>query len=211
MDAPITQVLCRALERYLDQPLTAEVASQVVAQVVTQCYPGPVDTSGIAPEQVGSYVVQCVPATQVLKELRFMHAQHWAETESHRHGLTMNPDYDRVLDLERQGRYLLIVARHKVSGELVGNYGLYLSYSTHTQTKMATEDTLFVVKAHRRGRLGIALIRYAERALASLAVRELNVTVKKVNAVGQMIERMGYQPVGTQYTKLLEGADHVRT
>ncbi|OWT55282.1 GNAT family N-acetyltransferase [Candidimonas nitroreducens] len=209
MDLPIRPILCDVVGGYLGQTLTPEVAARLTADVLTRCYNGPISIEGVAPQRVGSYLVECSRLADDLDGLKALHLQHWRETERHRQGLEFNPDYNRALDLEWQGRYLLIVARH-IDGALVGNYGLYISRSMHTQTLMATEDTLFLAKEHRRGRLGISMIRYAEHALEQLGVRELNVSVKLVNEVGPMIERMGYEPVGTQYTKIL-GGDHVRT
>lgn len=209
MDLPITPILCKALVPLVGQVLTPELASWLVSQVAVRCYPGPVDTSGIEPQTVGSYVIRCVRAQEYLAALSDLHQEHWQETETHRHGVAFNPDYQRAIDLEAQGRYMLIVAFDSRTGAPVGNYGLYLARSMHTQSLTATEDTLFVSKPHRGGRLGVALIRYTERALTQLGVEELNVSVKQVNQVGQMIERMGYKPVGTQYTKILKEAAHV--
>lgn len=204
MDLPIKQILREELASRIDYVLTPEVLSEIAARILTRCYPGPIDISAIAPQQVGSYTLSCARIADLLPELRTLHAQHWKETETHRHEDEMNPDYDRVLDLEQQGRYFLIVARHD-DGTLVGNYGSYLSYSTHTQKLSATEDTLFISAPHRVGRLGVAMIRYCEDTLAQLGVSDLNVSVKKVNNVGAMLERMRYLMVGVQYTKNLEG------
>lgn len=204
MDAPITPILCRTLERYLGKTLTPEVAAQLLAETVVQCYPGPVDTSHILPKRVGSYLIRCAPIKEALAKLRPIHEEHWQETEGYRHGLAFNPDYDRVIDLDQQGRCLMLVVEHVPTGELVGNYGFYLAKSVHTQTLMATEDTLFIAKAHRRGRLGIELMRYAEYALPLVGARDLNVSVKLTNNVGPMIERMGFTPTGKQYAKMLK-------
>lgn len=209
MDLPITPILCEEFAPYVGVALTPEVLSRIVARVTMRCYPGPVDISAIAPKQVGSYTLSCERLIDTLPQLRALHEEHWQETEGHRHSIRMNPDYPRGLDLELQGRYFLIVARH-ASGAVVGNYGLYLARSMHTSELIATEDTLFISSAHRKGRLGISMIRYAETALAQLGATELNVSVKLVNSVGPMIERMGYMPVGTQYTKILKEVAHVR-
>lgn len=141
--------------------------------------------------------------------LRTVHEEHWQETEHYRHGIPYNPDYERVIDLDQQGRVLIAVVEHTETGSLVGNYGFYLSRSAHTQTLIATEDTLFISKPHRRGRLAIELMRYAEHALASIGVRELQVSVKLTNDVGPMVERMGFSPTGKQYVKILEEPSHV--
>lgn len=203
MDLPITPILCQELAPHLGDVLTPEVLSRIVARVSMRCYPGPVDISRIAPQVVGSYTIECARIADLLPELRALHAAHWAETEVHRHGVVeMNPDYQRVLDLEAQGRYFLIVARHR-DGQLVANYGSYLSVSSHTQLPTATEDTLFLDRAHRKGRLGVSIIRYAEDALRQLGIVEMNVSVKRANNVGSILERLGYVPVGTQFTKIL--------
>lgn len=208
MDLPITPILCEEFAPFVGATLTPEVLARVVARVTMRCYPGPVDFSAVAPKTIGSYTLSCARLIEVLPELRALHREHWLETEGHRHVIEMNPDYERGLDLEAQGRYFLIVARH-ASGAVVGNYGLYPARSMHTSQLIATEDTLFIASAHRKGRLGIGMIRYAEDALRQLGVTELNVSVKLVNNIGPMIERMGYFPVGTQYTKLLLEIDDV--
>lgn len=209
MDLPLIPILFPTLRKYLDTTLTPEIASKIAGEILALCYPGPVDTSAIEPKQVGSFVIECARLADTVEQLRGIHEQHWRETEEYRHSIEFNPDYQRGIDLEIQGRYLLIVARRRETGEIVGNYGLYLSRSMHTQTMMATEDTLFLIKECRRGRLGIELIRYAENALRQLGVEELNVSVKLVNSVGPMIERMGYEPVATQYTKILKEKPNV--
>lgn len=202
MDIQLHHILCQELAPLLGTTLTPEALARVVGSTMGRCYPGPVDTTSIAPHRVGSYTLHCARIADLLPELRLLHTLHWHETETHRPDVEMNPDYDRVLDLEQQGRYFLIVARHD-DGQLVGNYGSYLSRSSHTQLLTATEDTLFIAREHRRGRLGVAMIRYCEDTLRALGVSQLEVSVKKVNQVGAMLEKMDYVPTGTQYTKLL--------
>lgn len=209
MDLPITPILCQEISPFVGLTLTPELAAKLVAQVATRCYPGPVDISAIEPQTVGSYTIGCARAAHALPRLYPIHREHWMETEGHRHSVEFDPDYARAADLEAQGRYLLIVVVDNTTGAYIGNYSLYLARSMHTKKLIATEDTLFISKPHRKGRLGISLIRFAERALAQLGVEELNVSVKQVNHVGSMIQRMGYAPVGTQYTKILKEAAHV--
>jgi len=203
MDIQIADILCRALGPHVGEEMTPERAAQIVAQVAMKCYPGPVDTEAVEPLESGSYVIQCERLQSNVAGLSALHYEHWMETEGHHAEAGFNPDYQRGVDLEAQGRYLLIVARERATGRLVANYGLYLARSMHSQQLIATEDTLFVARAHRSGPLGIRLIRYAEAALRLLGCTELNVSVKLVNKVGPMIERMGYEPTSTLYTKIL--------
>lgn len=209
MDLPITPILCHALEPHLGCTLTPEVAARIVAAAAMACYPGPIDISEVEPLETGSYLIKCARVADYMGRLRTLHEQHWIETEGYHDVAGFNPDYQRGYDLEAQGRYLLIVAEDKTTGEVVGNYGLYVSRSMHTQQLVATEDTLFVSRPHRRGRLGIALIRYGEKTLTQLGCVEMSVDVKLSNNVGQMINRMGYEPVGTKYTKILKEVANV--
>lgn len=209
MDAPLTTILVHTLDQFVGQTLTPDLAARLGASILRQVYPGPVDISGIEPLRVGGYVLAPTRLRPVLDDLKALHASHWEETETHRHTQTLNPDYARGLELEMQGRYLLLAAVHMDTQELVGNYGIYLSKSMHTQQLIATEDTLYIAKAHRKGRLGVAMIRYAESVLRQLGVQELTVKVKKVNHVGPMIERMGYPVVATEHTKILTEEAHV--
>lgn len=203
MDAPLIPTLCHLLGQHIGKQLTPELAALLTSQAYLACYPGPVDISAVVPREVGRYHIACERMADVVDEIKPLHAEHWAETETHRHGERLNPDYARFMDYERMGRFLLVTVREKDSGHMVGNYAAYLNYSTHTQKLSATEDTLFLSRAHRRGRLGVELIRFSEYAMATVGVHELRVTVKLVNTVGPMLERMGYQPVETGYLKLL--------
>lgn len=209
MDLPIIPILVRNVERFLGQKITPEIAAQLVASVVVQCYPGPMNVEKVLPKVVGSYTLRPALLSETVDELRAIHEQHWQETEDYRHGVGFNPDYERCIDLENQGKYLLLVAEHTRSHALVGNYGLFIGRSLHTQQLEATEDTLFLSKDHRRGRLGVEFIRYAEDTLRQLGVSEIGVLVKLVNEVGPMIVRMGYAPTGTKYTKILKEPGHV--
>lgn len=204
MDLPLTKLLCQALGDHLDQTLSPEVAAKIVGKVMAACYPGPVNHLAIAPRIVGSYIIQTARIADCADDLAPLHKEHWDETEGHRHALELDMDYARMRDLEAQGRYALVIVRHRETGKVVGNFGTYLSLSAHTKTLIGTEDTLFISKEHRRGRLAAALMQFTEDYHYALGVRELNVDVKLVNNVGPMIEKIGFVPVGTQYTKILK-------
>lgn len=202
MDLPIIPILADELLPYIGQSMTADAVTAIVSRVAMRCYPGPVNTVNVPTTRVGSYTLYPSVLASALDELTPLHMKHWAETEQYRHELAPKPDYQRGLDLEMQGRYLVLLARYD-DGTLVGNYGIYLARSMHTQDLIATEDTLFIDAAHRKGRLGVRFIQYAETVLAALGVTEFTVSTKTVNGIGPMIERMGYPLVATQHTKIL--------
>jgi len=165
--------------------------------------------SALDPAQFGSlvhgdYAIQAERFADILDELHALHALHWGETEAHRAGIPMNPDYALACAHERAGRMLQFTVRTVGAGELVGNLRMYLAQSMHTQTRYASEDTLFLKPEHRGGFTAMALIRFAERALRSLGVAEIRIHSKLVNNADVLMRRMKYQPVALEFVKFFE-------
>lgn len=139
----------------------------------------------------------------IVGEIKLLHQAHWNETEAHRHRLVLNPDYDVFIRYERAGRYVLFTLRS--DGQLQGNCALYLDKSTHTQTLIATEDTLYLLPEARKRGIARQFIEYCENALKLLGVKEINVSVKTVNKAGRFFSMLGYRHVENGLSKILEG------
>jgi GNAT superfamily N-acetyltransferase len=80
---------------------------------------------------------------------------------------------------------------------------MYLTRSTHTQKWVAEEDTIFVRSDHRKGRVGIKLIKYVESVLREFGITEIRVTVKMVNKAGDLLLALGYRHTANQLVKVL--------
>lgn len=156
----------------------------------------------ILPEEHEGFVFAVERMEDIQKEMEPLHLAHWEETEAHRHGLTLNPDYETFIQYEQAGRYILFAVRK--DERLVGNCAMYLARSTHTQTLIATEDTLYFLPEARRGAVAKHFIAYCEAALKRLGVKEITVTVKTVNRAGLFFQRLGYKHVENGLTKVLE-------
>src|SRR5690242_4484079 len=105
----------------------------------------------IKPERHGDFVFSLERIEAIAEEIKPLHRAHWEETEAHRHGLPFNPDYRAFVRYERAGRYVLLTLRR--DDRLLGNCAMYLDKSTHTQTTIATEDTLYLLPEARKGRV----------------------------------------------------------
>lgn len=81
---------------------------------------------------------------------------------------------------------------------------MYMDKSAHTQTMIATEDTLYLVPEARRGRAARNFVTYVENAVRQLGAREINITVKTVNKAGRFFRLLGYRHVENGLTKILE-------
>ena len=199
---PINIKALRAeIGRHLGQVLTPEVA--VAIEVAARRADGlPLDISRFAPQVQGDYVIKVERLGDILHEMHGLHALHWAETEKHRHGLRMDPDYEAMVASEQAGRMVQFTVRTS-AGELVGQCRMYLCMSSHTQTLFAEEDTLFVLPEHRCCGVASHLIGYLERILfEQLAVCEIRATTKLVNKADGLLRSLGYKAVSTGFVKL---------
>jgi GNAT superfamily N-acetyltransferase len=193
--------LASVLQQNIGNVLTEELALGILLSVSGNDNQY-INIMDIPAEEYGDAVINVEFLKDCLEEIKPVHAQHWAETESYRHGIALDPNYEYMCNAEAQGRFMLFTVR--VAGRLVGNCMMYLSKSTHTQKWVAEEDTIFILPEYRKGRLGVRLIRYVEDVLVNMGVTEIRVTVKTVNEVGRLLQHLGYVHTGNQLTKTFQ-------
>lgn len=196
-------MLIDILKANIGQPLTPELAADIMlaAQQIPTLIPfDRIDQ--IKPEQYREFTFSVEWIEEIAEEIKPLHRAHWNETESHRHDLPFNPDYETFFRYERAGRYVLFTLRKDV--ELLGNCAMYLDKSAHTQTLIATEDTLYLLPQARRGRAAIRFVAYIEKSLKQIGAKEINITVKTVNTAGKFFAALGYKHVENGLTKILE-------
>lgn len=191
--------LCHTLAQHMGKTLTQELAVMLVRELFPRL--------AHEPEKFGSkvykgYSFQCERLAAVLPELHKMHERHYAETEAHRSGIQMNPDYNGMIEREHAGELLQFTAREISTGALVGNMRVYIGKSAHTSTLFCTEDTFFVVPEHRGGFMAVRLWQFAEGAVRSIGVREARFDSKLVNKADKMALYLKYTPVATKFVKL---------
>jgi hypothetical protein len=137
-------------------------------------------------------------------ELYELGKAHWHETEQYRHGQPFDPRLERYAHYEGLGVYMLFTAR--CGGKLVGNFGVYLGESMHTQECIATEDTCFLLPKYRRGRAAIDFVKHVRDQCIALGAVEVMFTAKNPR-VGKLLRYLDFQPVSETYSYLRAGAD----
>ena len=197
----MTSPLRQTLGAHLGQVLTPEIAA-LVEKAAFFVPDESLDPSRFGLIAHGVYVIQVERFSDIQDELHVLHELHWLETEGHRHGLSMNPDYAKFIQRERMGTLIQFTLRK--GGELVGNMRLYINTSIHTQTRYASEDTIFIKPEHRGGMRAIALMRFAEECLLSLGIREIRGNSKMVNNADVLMRRLGYTPVAIEFVKFFK-------
>ncbi len=140
-------------------------------------------------------------------ELVIIHEAHWKETESYRHGQPFAPSFERYEQYNKSGWFLMFTAR---DGEkLVGNAGMYITPSMHTQQIIATEDTWFLLPEYRKGRNAIEFYQFVEDECKKRGVVEICMTTKKTNSAQRILEYLDYELVSYQYSKHLKEGTNV--
>lgn len=106
------------------------------------------------------------------------------------------PLYKRYEDV---GAFVLFTARD--DSRLVGHCGMFLTPSMYSHTLVATEDGFFVKKEYRRSSFPLTAYRFIETQLRGLRVNQIVVTTH-LN-ISRVMDRLGYQKVGSRYSKFL--------
>lgn len=195
--------LMSVLKSHFGQTITAEVAADIMlaADQVPTLVPFDI-IDRIQPEDCQGSTFSLERIEDITEEIKPLHRAHWDDTETARHGLPFNPDYETFIRYERAGRYVLFTLRS--DGKLLGDCAMYLDKSTHTQTLIATEDTLFLMPQARKGRTAMRFVKYVESALKQIGAREICITVKTVNTAGKFFRSLGYKHTDDGLTKILE-------
>lgn len=127
--------------------------------------------------------------------------QHYAEV-ANRKAFTLAPDESKYRALEELGKLISVAAY--VDGALAGYAVTFIDAHIHYRNDViAVNDVLFVAKEHRRGRLGIALIRETERLARERTGRVLTWHAKPGTALEALLPRLGYHVHETIYMKVL--------
>jgi hypothetical protein len=191
--------VCLLLAKHAGKSITRDLAREMVNEL----FP---DRSH-RPEKFGQqayegYTLQLEYLATCWPELQKLHAEQYAETEKYRAGIPMNPDYDVMTERETAGGLMQFTAR-SAQGELVGHMRIYVTPSAHTQTLVATEDTLFITKAHRGGFLAVRLWQFAEASAIAIGVREIYFDAKLSNRADALARYLKYQRYATRFCRII--------
>jgi ribosomal protein S18 acetylase RimI-like enzyme len=115
----------------------------------------------------------------------------------------LSPDESMYEVMQHKGRLRCFTVR--CGQDLIGYAVFFLVRHAHYDMQVAQQDVLFVLKEHRRGRVGLNLIKYAETRLRAEGVDMITHHVKTTNGVQKVLERLGYKEVDRVLIKRLKG------
>lgn len=137
----------------------------------------------------------------VWPEGRELARQHWAETEMAKAGEVFNPKFERYAQYEAMGCYVHFTVRD--AGRLVGQCGMYLVPSMHTQQMLATEDTWFLLPEYRKGRNAIRFYHFVAAEMKRRGATKITMTAAPYNGACRIMEYLGYTLDCYKYSKHL--------
>lgn len=194
--------LRNAIASRLGQVLTPEIAVELemaACAISDESH----DPAKFGSKEYKGFVFKAERLKDILDEIHPLHEAHFQETEKHRLGFGLDPDYDAMLASELRGRMLQFTMRTG-EGKLVGNIRMYINKSLHTGTLYASEDTYFVLPEHRQGFAALRFWQFMEDCVKAIGVREVRTDSKVLNKVHKLNEYCGYKHVANKYIKVFE-------
>lgn len=131
--------------------------------------------------------------------------KHWREIARYL-DIPLKPDVGLYEASEEMGGLYIYTVRG-TDRQLYGYAVFFVRLNGHYSTSLqAVQDIVFIDPQFRQGALGIKLLRYAENDLRQNGVQVVYHHVKLAHpALGRILERQGYEPVETIYSKRLDG------
>lgn len=145
------------------------------------------------------YNIREIAVSEHIDHVADLTRAHWLETEP---GMTVDgprPAVDLYIAMEQAGSIIALGAFH--GSELIGYSVAFVATHLHYGFPYAHHDLLFVRQDHRRGSLGLRLIRRTEEAAKSRGAHMVLWHVKPKSTLESIVTRTGYTLEEAVYRK----------
>lgn len=145
---------------------------------------------------------QWEPFSLVFKEVAPLTVLNYAEAGTFRDQLPFDADWQRYFQFEDAGMLSVLTAR--IKGELVGYVAcLVLPFLQHRTELCCTVNSIWLHEKHRRGMVGIRMLKRAIGDLQGKGVRIFQIAAKQ-EQFGNILKRLGFLVEETVYMKLVD-------
>lgn len=125
--------------------------------------------------------------------------EHYDEIAVQKDRMPMRPDVAAYEAMDRAGMLQIVVARD--DGRMVGYVVSIIRPHLHYADVLSGyEDAYFLTKSHRKGMIGIKLIREAIRHMQARGVRKCWFSTKLAHDMGRIFERLGFSRTDVTYS-----------
>lgn len=126
--------------------------------------------------------------------------EHYEEIAVDKDRMPMRPDVANYQALEAAGKLQIVVARD--DGRMVGYVLTVIRPHLHyADVLCGFEDAYFLSKTHRRGMVGVKLLREAVRHMQRVGAQKAFFMTKVALDMGPLFERMGFTRTDVVYSK----------
>jgi GNAT superfamily N-acetyltransferase len=148
----------------------------------------------------GEYRFYVEPIADNLAETMAMWQDHWNEQkEEDLRGVTFKPAVGYFEYLESHGDFVHITVREREL--LVGHFGLHFGINKNTSKRVAGDDFYYIKPEHRKGLLGVKLIKFARDYAFNLGAEEFSLTYRvSVDDLDPVMRRCGLHKIANVYT-----------
>lgn len=130
--------------------------------------------------------------------------RHWQEIALDQNRVKLDPDWQRYERMDDAGQLSIVTMR--AAGELVGYCVMMISPELHYRSTLGARMDIFWLAPEMRGRMGgVKLFRAVEAELKRRGVKRAYMGSKLHKDSSRLFEAMGYRPIETWFSKLLEG------
>jgi GNAT superfamily N-acetyltransferase len=146
---------------------------------------------------------QVEPWPAIKEEIKPLLVKHWEEIALDRDAIPLDPDYEVYDKLHEMG--VLVACTVRDGRKLVGYYANLLKGHPHYKsTLFAFLDVYFLLKEYRNAQNGLRLFTFMEKEMRARGVRKICSMTKLDHDASALFLRLGWKPVETIFTKLLE-------
>lgn len=125
---------------------------------------------------------------------------HWEEVGQNKVKMQLDPDIDKLNNLEAAGKLHIVIARD--NGKLIGYHASIIDTLIHYRKILAAKGDLhWLHPDYRKGMTGIKLLKKVEETLKARGVHVMADFTKLYADKGAVFEHLGYRPIERVYTK----------
>ena len=140
------------------------------------------------------------PIDGLWDELDPLIREHYEEI-AHFKDIPLEPHREAYALMQKAGALRVFTARF--GGRLIGYAFFSVAPALHYRSSLhAHEDVVFVTQEHRRGGVGLVLLKYAHASLKASGVEVIYHHVKLAHpGLGKILESLGFEPIDMIYGK----------
>tara|TARA_R110000868_G_scaffold340099_1_gene600763 strand:+ start:786 stop:1256 length:471 start_codon:yes stop_codon:yes gene_type:complete len=139
---------------------------------------------------------------KIKDEISNLLQDHWEEIALNKEKIKLNPDWGAYSVLYKSGKLGIYTARKE--GKLIGYFVVIAGSNPHYKDHLfAVNDIIYLVPEHRKGFVGIKLIKYAEKDLKNFGVSVFTINTKVHKPFDSVLERLGFNLIERVYSKYI--------